>query len=239
MIFPRHFRAPLMALAAAAVLGATVQSAGATPLDNGFSSQPFLDTTLPGTTVAARPELAGVVLADVLTPFSFASPGISGTVQNRVVREDSTGTLDFYWRVLVDPSSAPGGISALRLINFGYSDLTDADWRIDGLGSDAPTTARLFNPAGHPDGAINFLFDPSVDAGDADGSNFFFLHTSAVNYAETASYDLLVGPPEGLSGLFRTFAPAAAVPEPSPASLLALGILTLGWLRYRRTAHRV
>ena len=37
--------------------------------------------------------------------------------------------------------------------------------RIDGLGSVAPLTARLFNPATHPEGAVNFLFDPSVFAG--------------------------------------------------------------------------
>jgi hypothetical protein len=234
---PRFSFSLMSAVVVAAALGATGVNAGATPLDNGFSSQPYLDTPLPGTTVASRPELAGVVLADVLTPFSFGSLGITGTVQNRVVRETSTGTLDFYWRVLVDPSSTGGGVSAFRLVDFGYTSITDADWRIDGLGTDAPTKARLFNPANEPTGAVNFLFDSSVDADN--GSNFFFLHTNAVNYSQTASYDLLGGPSQTLSGLFDTFAPAAAVPEPSLASLLAFGALTLAWLRNRRGASAI
>jgi hypothetical protein len=38
--------------------------------------------------------------------------------------------------------------------------------------------------------------------------------------------------------LFSTFAPAAAVPEPSPASLLALGLVVLAAWRQRRSAAR-
>jgi hypothetical protein len=76
-----------------------------------------LDTSLGGTTSAARPELAGTVLEDDVQTFSFL--GITGTVQNRVVREDVSGTLDFYWRIKVDEGvpgvAAPGAISAFRL----------------------------------------------------------------------------------------------------------------------------
>lgn len=193
----------------------------------------------PGTTLAADGALAGAVLEDVLTAWSspddpkYGFPGAQGELQSRVVRETSTGTLDFYWRILPDPGSTDTGVSAFRLINFGYAALTDADWAIDGLGSVAPTTARLFNPATHPEGAINFLFDPTVDSG-SDGSRFFFLHTDATNFSYTASYDLIGGSAQSLSGLFTTFAPAAAVPEPTPAVILALGVLTLGWLGARR-----
>jgi hypothetical protein len=218
-------------LFAAAVLACAV-SVQAVPLNNGFVAQPFLDTALPGTTLAARPELAGTVLQDVITPFSFGALNIFGTVQNRVVREDGTGTLDFYWRILVDPASTGGGIGAFRLIDFGYSNLTDADWRIDGLGANGPEIGRLFNPATHPEGAINFLFDPAVAAG-ADGSNFFFLHTSATNYALTANYDLLGGPNQTLSGVFQTFAPSA-VPEPSVLAMLGLGLAAIGVAKRRR-----
>jgi hypothetical protein len=217
--------------ALAAALLALANNASAVALDNSFSGQPFLDTALGGTTSALRPELAGVVLQDVIQPFSFA--GISGTVQNRVVRETGTGTLDFYWRILVDPASTGGGIDAFRLGDFGYSYLSDADWRIDGLGSAAPYTARLFNPATHPEGDINFLFeDPPVPPGTV-GSRFFFLHTSATNYAQTAFYDLLGGPNQTLSGTFDTFAPA--VPEPSSVLLMALGLAALGVAIRRRS----
>jgi hypothetical protein len=56
-------------------------SAPAIPLPPG-------DTALSGTTVAERPELAGVVEADMLVPYSFQGAGssVSGVIQNRVVR---------------------------------------------------------------------------------------------------------------------------------------------------------
>ena len=237
----KHLRPSMIAVATcAALVTLATTTAYAVPLDNAFVVQPYLDTSLPGTTVAARPELAGVVLADTMQPFTFSGMALSGTVQNRVVREAGTGTLDFYWRVLVDPASTGGGISAFRLGNFGYSYLTDADWRLDGLGTVAPFVGRLFNPSGRPDGAINFLFtDPQVGPSDlttgVGGSRFFFLHTDATAYAMTASYDLLGGPNQTLSGSYATYAPALSVPEPASALLMALGLPALAFLLRRRT----
>jgi hypothetical protein len=244
-------RPRLPALAAALAMGCLTlaSTAHAVTLDTPVNPAPFADTSLPGTTSAARPELAGTVLADVLTPFSFN--GLSGTVQSRVVKEDASGTLDFYWKVSVDPHVIPAlavtplasvpafDITALRVANFGVSNITDADWRSDDLADVAPATARVFSAAAYPTGDVNFLFNaPALAAGQS--SNFFFLHTSATSYAQTALFDL-VGDglaADAISSSFATFAPA--VPEPGAWLLVGAGlaaVLSVGARRRVRAAR--
>lgn len=238
----RRAHVSAIANAIGAVLFTVASAAQAVPLNNAFVAESYLDTGLGGTTVAMRPELVGLVVADTTQPFDIGALGITGTVQSRVVREDVAGTLDFYWRITVDPNSTGGvgGVDAFRLDDFGYANLTDADWRIDGLGSAAPYTGRLFNPADHPEGAIDFLFtDPPVQPGDpaenSNGSRFFFLHTDALFFAETATFNLLGGPGEKISPTYKTYAPA--VPEPSSVLLVGLGLAGTGLAGKRRRSN--
>jgi len=165
------------------------------------------DTSITGTTVPAQPELAGLVLEDILTPYNFSGAGetVKGVVQSRVVRSSVDGTLDFYWRIIPDASST-GSLTAFRM--GGFDDFVyDANWRIDGLGDVAPDIARNFGG-----GFVNFLFpDPGV--GPTNTSKFFFIDTKATNYAKVGSYDLLCAPNDCISGLFTTFAPVIASPD--------------------------
>lgn len=187
---------------------------------------------LPGTTVAAHPELAGLVLEDVDQPFSFIdSTGhtLSGVVQNRVVRSSVDGTLDFYWRIKDTSGSSasgdPGAITAFRVAGFGNLAL-DADWRIDGLGTVHPNQAHRFpNPS-----FINFLFNEPALVPTND-SVFFFLDTQATNYAKVGIYDFTGTGGNGISASFATFAP---VPEPSSFVILGGGLLALLVVARRR-----
>jgi len=214
------------ALLSAVLSTVFVTSAGAVPLPGATT------VGLPGTTVAAHPELAGVVQEDVDQPFSFIdSTGhtLSGVVQNRVVRSSVDGTLDFYWRIKntkgESASGDPGAITAFRVAGFGNLAL-DADWRIDGLGTTHPTQAHRF-----PDPSfINFLFhDPALVP--TDDSVFFFLDTKATSYAKVGFYDFTGTGGNGISASYATFAP---VPEPSSYVILGGGLLALLVVARRR-----
>jgi hypothetical protein len=190
------------------------------------------ETALSGTTLALRPELAGTVVEDVYQQYHLADG--AGIVQNRVVRSDVDGTLDFYWRIistpslLADPIASGGEVTAFRVAGFtGYA--RDADWRADDVGNAAPRSAINFNGE-----AVNFLFDPGLEFGDE--SRFFFIDTRATAYAKVGYYDLLAGPSGPTTSSFDTFAP---VPEPTSVvlfALAALGLASTFALRERRCA---
>ncbi len=194
------------------------------------------DYSISGTTAAARPELAGVVLEDLITSYSFtgsAGQTLEGTIQNRVVRSID-GTVDFYWRIM--SSGGNDDIDAFRVIGFdGYT--LDADWRIDGLGTASPDIARYFGPGS---GAVNFLFDSDPvglnAAGGYDESVFFFLDTDATHYDFSGQFDLLCAGTGCISSLYDTFAPSA-VPVPAAIWLMGSGLLGLaGFARRNKTA---
>lgn len=194
---------------------------------------------LPGTTVAAEPQLAGTVLVDEIIPFSFSAGtglgDITGHVQQRVVQSSVDGTIDFYWRVINDANSA-ASIGSFRVGNFDSPEY-NANWRSDGVGTIAPGSAHRFT--GVDSSSVNFLFGSNAATSGSDlapgqESRFFFFDTTATGYAKTATYDLTgtgVGP---ISASFDAYAPAT-VPLPAAAWLLGSGLLGLGGVIRKRS----
>lgn len=95
--------------------------------------------TLSGTTAAARPELAGLVIQDRLRPFASSGTGeppVNGVLQERIVRSSVDNTLAFYYRI----KELQGGIIRYIAIRFWPDTVTavDVDYRIDGLGDVGP-----------------------------------------------------------------------------------------------------
>jgi hypothetical protein len=185
---------------------------------------------LTGTTVADEPHLHGVVIEDEQVFFSYASINgtVNGHVQLRVVRSDIDATLDFYWRVFNDEKS-DDSIGSFRIGEF-YTDQYNANFRIDGLGEDAPDTARRFS--GTQSSYVNFNFARGLKAGDT--SNFFFLDTDATHYARTGLFDIAGIGFGNISETFTMFAPAVRVSEPAGMFLLAAGLMGLGIRRRSR-----
>jgi hypothetical protein len=131
---------------------------------------------LTGTSLAEQPELAGTVIADLVSPWREDAIGGTGTLQSLVVREAS-GTLDFYYRLTNDPTSAGDGL--LFLTNFGFDPLTfDVDFRTDSVGTIAPSHADSSTSIR----AVGFaFFERVVPAGEE--SVFMFIRTNTRTFA--------------------------------------------------------
>lgn len=177
----------------------------------------------PGTTLAARPELLGTVIADPVIPFTgtdvFGNVLFTGSLQARVVREDVLGTLDFYYRIFNDATSLDG-ISRLSTTNFS-SVSTDVDWRIDGLGTVAPT----FSTRSITGSTVSFDFEASPVLPGQE-SRFMFIKTDVTEFGPGST--VLIN---GGRAAVETFAP---VPEPASLILLGSGLAGLGlWGRKR------
>jgi len=153
-----------------------------------------LGATVPvgGTTFAARPELGGTVIRDALIPLTVTDSAgtvlFKGNLQDRVVQETVSHTLDFYQTLRSDTSMPMRSIlDAARRINFGGV-ITDMDYRTDGLGNPNchPWTAS------HPSSAeIDFDFGPNhAILAPGDMTLFYFCRTNATSFDVNGKTDM-------------------------------------------------
>lgn len=232
-------RLKLLAAAVFAVLSGV--AANALPLVPGGVVNPT------GTTVAADPEQAGVVLQDNLLAFSVVDPALPlapvalGNVQDRVVRSDVTGNLIFSHRIR-DVSSLFGTTGGVirRLEYGGYANngafTSDVDFRLDGLGDEgSPGVTRSAD--GNVIGWALSLDVGSLIGSAREESRFLTVKSNATHYSNTGYIDIWATRGDG-TGLFKTRLTGVAVPDiapvPLPASALMLGAALVGLMRFAR-----
>ena len=215
----------LPALTTALIVGLYASTAQAVPVGIGST------VSLPGTTVAAEPNLAGTVVLDNLYGFNntFGSETFAGTVQERVVRETGTGTLDFYWRVMNKGTAGrDANIGDFRIGNFNIpSTPVNLNFRTDGLGDVAPTSAQRFS--GSFQNYFNFIFPNGIAPGQS--SNFMLAETNATAFTQNASFDVTN---IGESHIVFTGVQVSPVPEPGELALMASGLGLMGFIAVRR-----
>jgi len=196
------------------------------PLASATVIPPGGSTALFGTTSAARPELAGTVIHDQLIPFEIKD-GLTllfaGVLQNRVVRSDLDGTVDFYYRIRDTQGGLNGAVVSAATSDFtGW--VTDVDYRPDGDGT-KPTTRAQRSAGGD---LVTLLYGESVFSGEM--SLFTFIKTDAPSFTTGGATMISLG--TGQSVTLDTVVPA---PEPATMSLLLLGGL-LALVRRRNKA---
>lgn len=224
----------LIALGYAYAITATSLFAQSVPLPPGSVGVP-----LPGTTSAAEPDLAGLIIADQIIPFTVfdnATGGIAltGTLQDRVVQETLTGNLDFYGHITItDFGNNLAAIDSIGMGSFaGFS--VNANFRTDGLGVQGPDAASRSSDGSE----VAWYFESPLRLGAPGGAGeslFFFAQTDASNFdsngsARIVAYSLVNGgidPTVNLSGIYEP----AMVPEPTT---LALGLIGAASFAYRR-----
>jgi hypothetical protein len=160
----------------AGVLAAAVGAGAlAVPLPPGSNN-----VFLPGTSVAAQPNLASVNLADTVIPFDILSGGgallFRGELVTSVDRSNVTNTLIFRFRIRNTVAGLNGIVSRVEIEPYdGF--MIDANWRNDGPGLSPPNQADRTGSGSLVN--YDFLTPPLFSGSD---SRFFFAFTNATEY---------------------------------------------------------
>jgi hypothetical protein len=189
------------------------------------------DTVFPGLVPPGTP--TGTLLDSISEVYSFTTTAgtTSGVVKTAVYQETATGTLDFYYQIFADASSATA-IARLTADTFTGFD-TYLGFRVDcgalpcGAGFADGTVPPVTGDRNLAGSVVGFNFAPpdSAKVGAGMISNVLVISTNATNY-KPGDLSLIDGGTQTLPA----FQPAA-VPEPMSFMLLGSGLLCLGLLR--------
>jgi hypothetical protein len=194
------------------------------------------------TTVAAEPDLAGMVVADRSQAFTIngSDGGVAtGSIQETVVRSDATGFLDFYYQLILDSISGfePGSyVEWLNLDPTATGDPLAVGRRTDGSGT---ATTTIYDLAGSGESRFDFNLIDLDDANAGFATQPHVVRTDATNYALTgqlrvSGFEFVDFDAEGIaSAWLPTWAPAA-IPEPEAWATTIVGFGLAGVLVRRR-----
>jgi hypothetical protein len=157
-----------------------------------------------GTTVAARPELTGVVLREKLIDFEIRDGAgrvvFAGRLQDRVVQSRQRNTLIFHFRIRDTRTGLPCRITEVRRESFSGWE-TDMDFALDGQGTVGPDTVKRTSGGT----TVGFRFDKTPIAAGAE-SRFCFVFTGATKYNPNGG-SLTIIANDGSKVTLRTAAP--------------------------------
>lgn len=208
---------------------------------------------LPAVTPATMTDLNGSIIAQQSVAFSIrlqgGFTGYAGTLDNWVVRETATGTLDFYYQVsigpidpsipaiLLPPLPPSGKPLGLHPSTSGYDHFSTDLYRRSDLGGIAPGF-----PSRTADGdtlRVNYDYGvPNYNFGPGDSSQFF-IRTDATSFGTggTTQLPFILPDFDGITPLLAeplTLTSFAPMPEPSTLLLLAAGIMAVFPTRRQR-----
>lgn len=191
--------------------------------------------TLPGTTVAERPELGGASLLP--NSFGIINSTTPGAYQARVdfdaVREPGTGFLDFTYRVVGSDHTTPLRWQ-FKVDNLAMLGVLETDVLLDSAGKNVPIQVTH-----NVDGTATFTSSEALQPGES--TKTFFIRAAGIKEFRQSGSILLVtdfGSEPAVPGLGSPNTTVSGpgygpIPEPASTGLLILGLAALA-ARYRR-----